>query len=193
MTKEQSMVDRFAELTLHLCAQSRDDERFGVTKLNKLLFLVDAEAFRRSGKTITGVEYQKLPHGPCPRPMVPVLRKLEASGELSVEERDFHGRTQRRPVATRAADLSLFSDEELGIVEETVSREESSSASELSERTHRMPAWRCVEDNDTIPLDLLLVESADVHPASEEVLAWAASLEDPFATVEEPALAGACP
>ena len=52
---------KLRELILYLARESEGDDYFGVVKLNKLLFYIDFEAYRRFGKSVTEQEYQALP------------------------------------------------------------------------------------------------------------------------------------
>jgi len=65
---------KFQELMLYIASRSADDQKFGATKLNKILFYADFQAYLSLGKSITGAEYQRLGNGPAPRE----LKSLEA-------------------------------------------------------------------------------------------------------------------
>jgi hypothetical protein len=53
-------LQKFKELILYFADQSREDPGFAQTKLNKLLYSCDFEAFRRLGHSNTDATYQKL-------------------------------------------------------------------------------------------------------------------------------------
>ena len=71
---------RFAELMLYISQKSKDDPKFGATKLNKLLFYSDFLAYANLGDSITGFEYQKLEHSPGPRRIMAIRRNLSVKG-----------------------------------------------------------------------------------------------------------------
>ncbi len=48
---------KLRELIIHVATLSGMDEPFGATKLNKILFNADFEAYRQWGKSISGQEY----------------------------------------------------------------------------------------------------------------------------------------
>ncbi len=71
---------RFGELLLYISKKCASDPKFGATKLNKILFYSDFLAYAQLGNSITGCEYQKLPHGPVPKRILAVRAALERQG-----------------------------------------------------------------------------------------------------------------
>ena len=61
----------------YIAEQSEGDRHFGLTKLNKMLWFIDLEAYRSLGETVSEQTYQKLPEGPAPRRMLPVLKRTK--------------------------------------------------------------------------------------------------------------------
>src|SRR5437773_2645680 len=112
--KDTSGADeKFRELILLICIRSEGDEAFGAVKLNNLLFFTDFLAFARQGKPLTEQEYQKLEHGPAPRRMLPVLKRMEQKGEIRQRPNDFYSLEQMRTVALEEPDLSKFTAEQI--------------------------------------------------------------------------------
>ena len=66
--------EKFKELVLYVCHKSAGDAPFGATKLNKLLFYADFLAYKQLGSAVTKHAYQRLPNGPAPRAILPILR-----------------------------------------------------------------------------------------------------------------------
>jgi hypothetical protein len=99
---------KIKELILYLARESEGGDYFGVVKLNKLLFNIDFEAYRRFGESVTRHEYQALPRGPAPRAVVPTLEEMQVQGELVIREEALYGFTQKRPLALRAVNVYLF-------------------------------------------------------------------------------------
>jgi len=72
MKRPKYNEEKLAELILYVCHKSEADERFGATKLNKILFYSDFAAYRQLGQPITGADYQNLEEGPAPRKLPPI-------------------------------------------------------------------------------------------------------------------------
>src|SRR5690606_1636943 len=86
---------RFKELILYVADRSRDDRRFGATKLNKILYFADFKAFLILGASITGSTYVRLDRGPVPQEILPILREMEDAGDISRTERQYFNYTQK--------------------------------------------------------------------------------------------------
>ena len=115
-------ADRFAEMVLHVAVRLQDDRAGGATKLNKILFFAEFTHLRRHKHVISGCEFQKLPHGPAPRQLLPVRRRLIESGAAELVEEDFLGRPQHRLIPSRAANLDVFTDEEMQTIEDVLTQ-----------------------------------------------------------------------
>jgi hypothetical protein len=80
-----------AELILLIAKHTEEDPTSGSTKLNKILYFAEISHLRRTGKPITGSDYQKQPHGPTLRRMPPIIRDLESQGAVKAIEEDYFG------------------------------------------------------------------------------------------------------
>jgi hypothetical protein len=148
---------KLQELILFLAYRSEDDPRFGSTKLNKQLFFADFLAYVKLGKAITGHVYQKLPNGPAPRRMVPIIRDMVGAGSLAIQERDHFGRTQKVPVALRQADLQRFTSDEIAVVTEVLDTLRRKNAKGVSGLSHQFAGWKLAKERETIPYEVALV------------------------------------
>jgi hypothetical protein len=164
MTKSER---KFRELILLICARSEHDRKFGAIKLNKLLFHSDFSAYLTFGKPISGQQYFKLPKGPAPRRMLPTTRKMEASGDLAYKEIEYFGRTQKKPIALRQPDVSVFTPQEIDLVHKTIQKYWNTSASEISERSHLFLGWKVARDREIIPYTTALIGTREPTPQEE--------------------------
>jgi uncharacterized phage-associated protein len=141
---------KFTEMLVYVADRLRDDRAGGATKLNKVLYFADFAHMRRTGRPITGAVYQRLPHGPAPRRLVPVRDRLVAAGEADIAAGQFLGFSQRRLVPTRAADLSVFSADELATIDAVLDDLAHLTATQVSALSHEEPGWRLAADGETI-------------------------------------------
>jgi len=172
---------KLAELILYIARISEGDDTFGSTKLNKILFMADFEAYRKLGSPITGAEYQSLPHGPAPRRLMPVMEKLCESGSAAVRIEQRFGYEQKRPIALREPDLSLFSADEIALVDRIVRLLWGFTARDVSELSHRFIGWQLAEQGEIIPYGLALLAadrelSEEGNKVAQELSEYAASL-----------------
>lgn len=151
-TGDGTMVtDKMRELVLYISRKCEADAPFGSTKLNKILFYSDFTAYQRDRKPITGHTYFKLPNGPAPRCMKPLLREMIADGDLCIQPIMYKGKLQKRPVALRTARLSLFTAKELAIVDGYIEKFWGSTASKVSDLSHGFIGWKLADIEEDIP------------------------------------------
>lgn len=155
---------KLRELILYVCQKSKGDERFGMTKLNKILFFADFQAYVKLGKAITGQEYQCLKFGPAPRRMLPNLEVLTADSDLQITHQEFGGTTQKVPVALRHANLGMFSAEEIALVDNVIHEHRRSTARNVSDLSHQFLGWKLADEGETIPYSVGLVGVRELTP-----------------------------
>jgi hypothetical protein len=148
---------KLRELILLISEWSQADPKFGAIKLNKLLFHCDFSAFLTFGEPITGQEYFALPQGPAPRHLKPVTDKMRKKEELAYKEVPYYGHLQKRPIALRSANLSVFSAAQVDLVRQTVQKFWNMSATEISDQSHIFLGWKVAQEKETIPYSTALV------------------------------------
>jgi len=148
---------RLAELILYVSAKCQSAERFGATKLNKILWWADFLAYAEFGEPITGVEYMRLDNGPVPRRLLPVRERMIADQELAISSvRCPGGHTEKRPVPLREADLNRFSSEEIALVDWVIDQLWSKTAARVSTLSHGK-AWEVAADRENIPYEAIFL------------------------------------
>jgi hypothetical protein len=140
---------KLQELIVYVAGRSENDTRFGSTKLNKILFYADFESFRRTGQSITGAVYQRLPNGPAPHQLLPALGALV--GSVTERRVQTPAGSQRRIVPLRDADTSLFSGTEIALVEEVLTALAPMTGKQVSDASHNTMAWQLTQDGQEIP------------------------------------------
>ena len=157
-------AQKMKELVLYIAQAQKDDETFGRVKLAKLLYFCDFEAYGNLGASITGADYQKLPWGPGARQFLAMKGELLASGEADEASVDAYGYTQGRLVAHRPADTSLFTHDELLLVDKIVASYEGVTGTDISNESHNEMGWRVARERERIPYEAVFI--APEVPAS---------------------------
>src|SRR5689334_10581627 len=112
---------RLRELILHIANSSTADSRFSKVKLAKLLYLSDIEAYRRTGKPISGIKYIKWPFGPVPFDFNNFLISMEQEGVIAISKIPYYGQEQHRVFALIEPDLNTyFSAEDIRLVDDII-------------------------------------------------------------------------
>lgn len=182
-TAAQEQDRRFRELILYVAAKSEGDRSFGRTKLNKLLFYCDFLAYKTLGEPISGQQYQKLPFGPGPRGLVPMVRDMVEAGECFWHERNHYGLRQSRLMAERDPDLDCFTPREVDLINEVVGQLWGDSATSVSELSHRFIGWKAVELGETIPYETVLVD--EPRPLTADEIEWAQGVVEEYLASSE--------
>lgn len=157
---------KFSELVLYVAERSVSDPKFGATKLNKILFFSDFIAYATYGRSITGAEYQRLSHGPAPRQLKPIQNELVEEGHARIETRNYFGHVQHRIVPNRPLNLSLFTTDEIALVDEMLSQLREHNAVSISEMSHEVSmAWQVAQDGETIPYSTVFVSTNPPTPS----------------------------
>ena len=99
--------------------------------------------------------------------------KMKRKGDLGFQIVALRGgRTQNRAVNLRAPNLSVFSAEQISLVDRIIEELWDLDAEAVSDLSHRMMGWRLADLNETIPYETVFISSeplteTDVQRARE--------------------------
>ncbi|MCI0356628.1 MAG: SocA family protein [Acidobacteria bacterium] len=158
--------EKLAELILYISQKCATDPKFGAIKLNKILYLSDFLSFGNWGEPITGVEYQHLRMGPCPKRLLPVRESLEKSGKLVVQNLSLKsGAIQKRTVNLTEPNLKVFSGREIALVDSIIEDLWNLDAEESSVLSHRFVGWKMTKEGDPIPYGSIFISDEPLSAA----------------------------
>jgi hypothetical protein len=143
---------RLREAVLYVSNACSEAERFGLVKLNKIIWRADFESFAQRGQPVTGRQYQRLPQGPAPVEMLPVLDELQADRLLRIEPKKIVDFTELRPVALTKPVLNFFSRSDIDYLDRAISAYWDETGTEVSEISHGV-AWKSREDGEAVPYE----------------------------------------
>lgn len=169
--------ERFRELILHIADQSRDDPRFGISKLNKILYFTDFKSFGILGRSMTGATYARMDHGPVPREMLATLRELEDAGDITRVERRYLNQQQKvvLPSRTSRAD-ELFEDREIEIVSIILAELRVRDAEQVAVLSSLDQAWRLSDYDEEIPYEMAFISFR--KPTPTELRIWREDIDE---------------
>ena len=148
-------LEKLIESVIYLCHHSADDPNFGVTKLVKLLYYADCDAYLKYGEPITGNTYLHLPHGPYPENWYKVRQRMEQAGDVRVVREEAGGYHHRyRLLPNRSLQEEMLSDQEKTILDEQLAKFASFNAAGIEEFAHQGFGWLSTEDGEPIPYEL---------------------------------------
>jgi hypothetical protein len=163
--------EKFKHLVQYVCWRCDDPAELGATKLNKVLWRADTQAYYLRGESITGARYVKRQFGPVPSAMVQTLRDLESEGALAIREEDYFGNAKKEFFALKRPDLSLFSAEEISLVDQSIEYVcRRHTARSISAETHD-DIWNLAKIGEEIPY--YTVFASRLGEVTEDDIAWA--------------------
>ncbi len=145
--------NRLREAILYVCQKCVDAPYFGLTKLNKILWIADFDSFAERAQPVTGRPYQRLEFGPAPVEMRPLLNEMIRDHEIAIENARVLKFDERRPRALAVPSLRNFSPADLSYLDHAVERFWNLSGREVSDRSHGV-AWSTRANGDDMPYEL---------------------------------------
>lgn len=129
-------MKKFSQMVLFFA----EKEQPYLTKLNKQLFYSDFYFFKKWDVSISGVQYLRYDHGPVPNRYLTLFESID---EIEVRERvlNFGPCNYVAPTEIRNFDPSVFTKEELEILEIVYEKFKGYSAGDIREFSHQEAAW----------------------------------------------------
>lgn len=145
--------DRLRQAILYVAERNSSARYFGRVKLNKILWRADFKSFKERGVPVTGRMYQREKFGPVPNEMLPLYREMGRLQQISEIDTDFgDGVTEHRPVAQVAANMALFTEDDVAYLDESISHYWDLTGQEASDASHGA-AWKSRNDGDAMPYE----------------------------------------
>ncbi len=167
------------EMILYISERCQDKPTFGSTHLNKILHYSDFLFYAQTGEPISGEIYLRQKHGQIPKHLVEVREELINEGKLIMVERQYFGRTQKRPVLASPTHYELLTPEQREFIDGVISALIDYSAAEVSEQiAHEDLSWAYLENDEEIPYETVFFRRS--NPITHETMAWAKSVIDEY-------------
>lgn len=147
-----SNIDR-ARLVNSIVFFAQNTNICGKTKLFKLLYLLDFSHYSKTGKSVTGSEYQAWQLGPVPASLMAEWTEFEQdlAESIRVERERFPDGTIRDSVRVNAGivfDDSDFTPRQIAIMRDLAARYRDANANDMVDVTHSPDgAWHQIWDN----------------------------------------------
>jgi hypothetical protein len=163
--------DKLKELVLYVAQREFGDPKFGKTKLLKIVWFSDFLAYGELGEPITGAIYRHLDNGPGPRELPEIFEELQSEGDADFHVTDYYGMRQNRLIAHREPNLSVFSPQEVALIDRVIDLLWDYNAVEVSRLSHRIGlgvGWRLTRRGEEIPYESVFVSDEPLTPRDIE-------------------------
>jgi hypothetical protein len=155
---------KFKNVVLYIVLKVGRNDWFGATKLNKVLWFVDARAYTLTGKSITGETYVRGPYGPVPSHINDVLKEMVREHLIEIRKDAPHTRF----IALAKPELFRFSEQERQSIDWwTHNIDKNHTAASISEETHD-EVWEMAKMGEVLPLYAYRVARIK-EPSTEEL------------------------
>jgi uncharacterized phage-associated protein len=155
-------------------ARKTDPNKLGILKLNKLLYYIDFEHYKKYGRSILSDIYIKMEQGPVPSFSYSLFNMAfhdnkddETSQELrnSVEVKQHKVKdfdiNAIYPKEGKEFNETLFSESELEIMEDVAKKYSSKTGTAMSKETHKEDTpWSKTPPMEAVDYDLILDENS---------------------------------
>lgn len=159
--------NRLREAALYVMKRCAEADSFGLTKLNKILWRADFRSFAARQMPVTGRQYQRLPQGPAPVEMLPVLQDMQRDGVAVIERRPVGDFEERRPIALVEPSMRFFSADDVAYLDKAIEDYWSFTGRDVSKDSHGV-AWETRGNGDPMPYDLALLSDDKLTRAEED-------------------------
>jgi hypothetical protein len=145
-------MQKFKDLVHYVCAQSPSRAKLGATKLNKILWYAERDAYVQLGHPISGAKFVKRQFGPVPKAIMPVLGVLQSDRAIAIRETIVFGKSKREFISLVTPNISGFKPEEISIVNSAIYTIcNFHTADSISKKSHD-DVWELAEIGEEIPL-----------------------------------------
>jgi uncharacterized phage-associated protein len=163
-------MSRFEEAVLFVInSTSTKPDQLGRTKLAKILFFADLDAYRRTGKPMTDAVYEKRERGPMPRELYHAVNSLERQGMIATKIANHFDYPQHQFWALKEPEYHELTANDVAILSQMTQTICSKfTATSISEFSHNK-AWELAETGEEIPYAAFLAAHGAGKPTATEI------------------------
>ncbi len=151
----QKNYKKFKEVLLYILTEIGARPNVGQTVLYKLLYFIDFNYYEKYEEQIMGAVYIKNHYGPTPVHFKRVIEEMEEAGDLQSVSLKYFDYRQTKYLPKRLPDLSLFSANELLMIDEVISELGNRSAGQLSDYSHGDVPWISAADGEQLNYEMV--------------------------------------
>ncbi|MFZ4099058.1 MAG: type II toxin-antitoxin system antitoxin SocA domain-containing protein [Chlamydiia bacterium] len=143
-------VEKFKEALLYILGKVGAMPNVGETVLYKLLYFIDFDYYEKYEEQLIGATYIKNNYGPTPVEFKAIVDKMIANEEVEAVDSKYYERPQKKYLPLREPDISVFSANEIKLIDEVLQRLSGMNAAAISEYSHRDVPWIVTPDKQQI-------------------------------------------
>lgn len=179
---------KFKQLLLYILQKCGGKPNLGETVLYKLLYFCDFDYFELYEKPLTGMPYKRLQYGPVPNQTIynPVVNSMIRNGELERISRPYIGETvQTRYIACRESDQTVFTPQEIKVIDKVTNRLSDMNARQIEDHSHRDNPWLMHKDGEIIDYGSVFAREGEFAQRDYDSEFMQAGAQDTFGSLPE--------
>lgn len=133
------------------------DGKIPKTKLAKLLYLSDFTWFYNNHKSMSGLEYRKIEHGPVPDYYFRLIEELDGDDKILIEPKDKALLISETRVGEKVDD-DLLNSEEKKLIKKIAKRWNNKNTKEIVGFAHSQIPYTFADKGEIIPYELITQE-----------------------------------
>jgi len=148
---------KFRRLLLYILNRVGQKPNVGETVLYKLLYYIEKAFYinREYKKQLVGLTFIKRPFGPVPAGFKALADKMIEENLISRVNAKFHDKLQKKYLPNIPIDENAFTTSEKNIIDKVLKDYSDYTATEITNLSHKEPAWLNTEDNQFMNFDLV--------------------------------------
>jgi hypothetical protein len=159
--------DRLRQMILYVAKANVHTERFGLIKLNKIIWKADFSSFAARGVPVTGRAYKRQKFGPVATDMMPLHSDMLRDGLIALQRVDFGEEVvERRTIPLVEPKLGAFSSADIEFVDASIEHYRNMTGMESSDDSHGV-AWRTRSNGEDMPYESSIL--SDRRPGAAQM------------------------
>jgi hypothetical protein len=149
---------------------SSEPDKLGATKLNKILWFIDTQAYLKLGSPISDAKYFKQPYGPVPENINDIITELCNAGILFTGKDRYYGFAKAHYSCLKKPETSIYTPEQIQLMNEVIDEIGANhTAVTISNLSHNR-AWDIAAMGEEIPIYAILAQPDEITDDDRE---WA--------------------
>lgn len=157
-----SDADRFTAMLHYIIEKCGDKPNVGKTVLYKLCYFCDFDFYELYERKLTGAQYVHLDHGPAPSSFLAAISNLTSQKKISGTHEVYRGKEQDKFHSLTSADMSMFTPEEMEVIDAVISKYSDKTATEISAISHRDTPWQITDLGEPLDYEAVFYRSEEM-------------------------------
>ncbi|MBC7473108.1 MAG: DUF4065 domain-containing protein [Candidatus Sericytochromatia bacterium] len=156
----QKNLEKFKEVFMYILDRVGSKPNVGETVIYKLLYFMDFDFYERYEEQLVGACYIKNHYGPTPVEFKKIADRMMLERDIERVESNYFSYPQTKYLPVRKPDLSKFTANEIGVIDDVLNRLGEMNAGQISDYSHNDVPWLTTNDGEIIDYESVFYRSA---------------------------------